>query len=201
MAQARILIFLTLITLAVVACKEKPAPAKPEDKTFTDSRDGKTYKFVKINNQTWMAENLNFEFGNSKCYDNEAENCEKYGRLYSWKDANAVCPPGWHLPSDEEWNELVAFVGEEEAGKKLKSKNGWDEEGNGTDEYDFSALPGGLGWSRGFNNAGNLGYWWSASDVNRLDAWSRNINYSHDVLFRYLNDKIYMYSVRCIKDT
>jgi uncharacterized protein (TIGR02145 family) len=88
-----------------------------------------------------MAENLNFEANGSKCYDNKPENCGKYGRLYDWNTAKEACPSGWHLPSKEEWA-IDGYVGGK-AGKKLKSKSGWNNDGNGTDDFGFSALPGG----------------------------------------------------------
>jgi uncharacterized protein (TIGR02145 family) len=146
--------------------------------TFTDTRDKNKYKTVKIGNQTWMAENLNYQTGSSTwcddstppncekyntswCYDNNASNCKKYGRLYIWEVAIKSCPDGWHLPTREEWNALIDFAGGK-ASKKLKSKSpkNW----NGTDNYGFSALPGGSGGiSEDFQMLGDMGYWWTAT--------------------------------------
>jgi len=167
-----------------------------------DSRDAQTYRTVKIGNQTWLAQNLNFKTDKSKCYDNKESNCAKYGRLYNWEAALKACPVGWHLPSDEEWHALVAFAGGDEvAGKKLKAKSGWNKPSNGTDDFGFSALPGGYGISDGsFSSVGNNGYWWSSTEGNATFAWSRYMGYSDSGARRGYDDKSYMLSVRCIKD-
>lgn len=79
---------------------------------FTDSRDGKTYKTVKIGNQIWMAENLNYDVGSgSYCYDNDLANCSKNGRLYTLEAARKAVPRGWHLPSKNEFDQLLSYLG------------------------------------------------------------------------------------------
>ena len=167
--------------------------ASPIPGKFTDSRDGKTYKSVGIGSQTWMAENLNYETPKSKCYDDAPSNCAKYGRLYTWDEAmngaagsktipsgvQGVCPAGWHLPSSDEWVTLVAYVGGSSkmdyesyergskiAGTKLKSEKYWNKHKGipvGTDDYGFSALPGGVGNNQMYMTAGMTGLWWSAT--------------------------------------
>jgi len=100
---------------------------------LTDPRDGKIYKTTKIGNQMWMTENLNCETGKSWCYDGDDSKCQQYGRLYDWNTANEACPAGWHLPSQEEWGNLVKAVGgSSTAGKKLKSRSGWNNKKNGS---------------------------------------------------------------------
>jgi uncharacterized protein (TIGR02145 family) len=155
------------MALAFLACEEKSK--KAEAGTFTDARDGKIYKTVKIGEQVWMAENLNFKTENSRCYGDDEANCKKYGRLYGCdEERTEVCPKGWHLSSREEWNILVQIAGGiDVAGKKLKSKNGWEnyegKNGNGTDEFGFSALPSGLfsGYTNAFAEVGSASHWWS----------------------------------------
>jgi len=140
--------------------------------TFTDVRDGKNYRWVRIGEQVWMAENLNYNAEGSECVKNCEANCNKYGRLYNWWTATKVCPSGWHLPSDAEWDVLMKFANPSctdnrdcaNAGTKLKATSGWNTDSGyiaGTDNYGFSALPGGIGYSGGsFLNVGDEGNWW-----------------------------------------
>jgi hypothetical protein len=80
--------------------------------TFTDSRDGKTYKTVMIANQIWMAENLGYDVGKgSYCYDDDLKNCSKYGRLYTFEAAKRAVPHGWHLPSKSDFERLLTELG------------------------------------------------------------------------------------------
>ena len=168
-----------ICVLAAVALAAYDA-GRPSVTTFTDSRDGKAYKKVAIGKQTWMKENLNYEAKGSVCYDNKTDNCAKYGRLYNWNTAMAACPAGWHLPSDKEWTTLADYLGGKDwAGKKLKSASGWTFNGNGTDKYLFSALPGGMGTPDIYSTGGQIGkagkidgyfsyvgyhsYWWCAT--------------------------------------
>jgi len=160
------------------------------------------FKTVKIGNQVWMAENLNIDIQGSKCYRDDPENCKKYGRLYYYGIAVQACPKGWHLPSDKEWQMLVDFVGAD-AGKKLKAKEGWDKNGNGTDEYGFAALPGGIGGSDGnFGYVGGFGIWWSATESGADGAYGRGMDCSGDegVFRNYGNKGIELFSVRCLQD-
>jgi len=132
----------------------------PKDENLTDKRDGKKYKIVKIGDQTWMAENLNYDANGSKCYGNNSDNCAKYGRLYDWSTATDACPSGWHLPNNDEWEVLSKAVGGDD--EKLKANSDWNN--NGMDEFGFSALPGGYGSSDGsFANVGDFGFWWSSN--------------------------------------
>jgi uncharacterized protein (TIGR02145 family) len=186
----------------------------PVSNTFTDSRDGKTYRKITIGYQTWMAENLNYNASGSLCYDNITSNCTKYGRLYNWATAmngfsssssnpsgvRGVCPVGWHLPSDAEWSTLVNYVGGP-SGTKLKATSGWYNAYNGTDDYGFLALPGGAGRSdNSFIRAGYYGYWWSATENVAVDAWNRDMNYYNEYVDRFFSIKSILFSVRCVQD-
>jgi len=182
--------------------------------TFTDSRDGKKYGTVKINTQTWFAENLNYETAGGKCYDNNSANCDKYGRLYNWETAMKACPNGWHLPSNEEWQTLVNFTGGNKiAGKKFKARSGWNsnkgKSSNGTDIFGFSALPGGYSASDGlFYTAGYRGLWWTTPKIEKgRGALSSPSEYGNYLRIFYDNEYIgYRYSedlfcsIRCLQD-
>jgi uncharacterized protein (TIGR02145 family) len=172
--------------------------------TFSCSSDdgGSSYKTVKIGNQVWMAENLNNNVSGSKCYDNKSANCNKYGKLYGWDMAKAACPSGWHLPSKTEWETLINFVGgASTAGTKLKSKSGWNDNGNGTDDYGFSALPGGGGSSvDAFVLVGTGGFWWSSTESGGNYAYFFNMGSFAGVGSTTGNTISTMYSVRCVQD-
>jgi len=171
-------------------------------KSFTDERDGKKYKTVVIGEQTWMAENLNYNAIGSRCYDNKPLNCYEYGRLYNWATATAACPKGWHLPTEAEWEALTATVGGSSTeGKYLKATSGWNDDGNGEDAYGFFALPGGYGYSGGkFDSVGNYGYWWSSSENDDNDAAIRNMNYDGEDAYWDYYSKSFLCSVRCLQD-
>jgi len=169
------------------------------------------YRTVVIKGYTWMAENFNCEMEGSKCYNNESACCSIYGRLYDWETAMSVCPSGWHLPSNEEWDILVRYAdgntGTESpydsrtAGKYLKAASGWDNGGNGQDTYEFSALPGGYGSSSGdFSNIGGSGYWWSSAAISSRNAYYRYINCNYEHVYWNGDDKSYLRSVRCVKN-
>jgi uncharacterized protein (TIGR02145 family) len=197
---------LLLTTAAVAAAIAGAFAAEPSLGTFTDTRDGQTYKTVTIGTQTWMAQNLNYQTDSSWCYENKAASCKKYGRLYDWKTAKTVCPNGWMLPFREDWNRLMATAGgDKKAGMMLKARSGWERKGNGNDDFGFSALPGGRRNTDGcFFNAGNYGYWWTANEdrsdrIDNNDAYYRYMNHRAYVRW-YLTDKNLGYSVRCVAD-
>jgi len=172
--------------------------------TFVDKRDGKSYRTVKIGNQTWMAENLNYNANGSKYYNNDPANGDIYGRFYNWTTAKKACPAGWHLPSDAEWTQLVYYVGgEEKAGEKLKSKSGWANNGNGTDEHGFSALPCGGGFpfdGTAFDGAGYGGSWWNSTEYDASDAFARFMSYNGGYVASDNIGKTFLFSVRCVQD-
>lgn len=182
---------------AYVRCVEDTVVVpKVEYDSITDKRDGQVYKTVKIGKQTWMAENLNYNYnetkGKSYCYDDDSLKCITYGRLYNWSAAIAyeeeeerevddsevirgACPEGWHLPNNSEMELLLETVSASgKTGTMLKSTNGWwsGEAANGIDKFGFNLLPGGSRHEMEFYE--DLGY--------RAVFWSWVIDINHHVV-------------------
>ena len=137
-------------------------------KPFTDPRDGEVYKTCMIGTQVWMAENLRFRplKGGSLAYDKDPKNVPGYGRLYSREVAKEACPPGWHLPSEEEWNALFAFVGKTYDISDALRKKSWDD---GLDAFGFKAVPSGLYGNYGsydkiFSNMHSDAFYWLSGE-------------------------------------
>jgi uncharacterized protein (TIGR02145 family) len=187
---------------AVAACKTESTDDCEYGK-LTDERNGQEYKTVKIGKQVWMAENLNYETDESYCYNDSAEYCTKYGRLYTWSAALNACPTGWHLPSQNEGMTLYYSVGgRDTAAKMLKSVNGWNDDGAGTDSFGFSALP--VGDRDEFNdyeNEGRFAGFWTSTEVNERYAAHIHLFYmDDDAALSTTFNKRYAYAVRCVKD-
>lgn len=224
-------IFLAILTIIMIV---GTVIFKNCNGTMKDPRDGKTYRTVKIGDQVWMAENLNFDYnvGSAKsyCYEDKPENCQKYGRLYTWsaamdsaalfstdgqgcgkgkncttaEEVRGVCPEGWALPSIEDWIELFkAIGGQAEAGKKLKSSQGWKNNGNGTDDFSFTAIPAGnedcFGTGQ-FYNMGDHTFFWSSNENSDFFAYQMFLDYFYNISrLESRFSKSCGYSVRCIK--
>jgi len=223
-----LIIFLLFGLTFVVFCKTQKDSAPNE---FRDTRDGIVYKTVQIGDQVWMAENLraqkyrNGDFipntidGNewanlnesetgAYCfYDNADSNGHKYGCLYNWyavHDSRGLAPEGWHIPSDEEWSELIHYLGGEEiAGDKMKESGtvSWDAPNNASNESEFSALPGGFrDRSGGFSSMGSGACYWSSTELDSYYAWDRLLGASLANAGRGSHGKLSGFSIRCVKD-
>jgi uncharacterized protein (TIGR02145 family) len=197
--------------------------------SLKDIRDGRVYKTVKIGDQVWMAENLNVsKFRNGdpikqvktddeweraslseqpawSFYANNLANGEKYGKIYNWyavHDKRGLAPKGWKIPSENDWSILYNYLGGSGiADVKLKSKNGWKENGNGSDSSGFSALPGGYRYygNESFFGIGYLIDWWTSEQNVSSRRWQLEINHTNSFKprYRYTRDGLY---VRCVKE-
>jgi uncharacterized protein (TIGR02145 family) len=186
-------------------------PVLPCQGGITISYEGQTYNTLQVGGQCWLRENMNVTTGNSAFYNNDPGNGATYGKLYSWEEAMTACPPGWHLPSYEEWCTLVkhvdatAFCDEEaadgtDAGFKLKSAGGWANERHGSDQFGFKARPGGYKGADGaFTGLGQTAAFWSSTEsAGDAFAWLMTDKTTQALNSKYT--KTAMLSVRCIRD-
>lgn len=211
--------------------------------SMIDTRDEKVYRTVKIGNQVWMAENLNYADsvktpslkGKSWCYDNEAANCAVAGRLYTWAAAidsvalydggngvdcgsgksctlpakvQGICPNGWHLPSEGEWQALFSTAGGKSIADMmliLVSQTGWYDGMNGSDALGFSVLPAGVVSSGGsFDAAGKRACFWSATEriASAYDGYAYQVCLYKGTHYMVgdTNGKNRGYSIRCLQN-
>ena len=149
-----------------------------------------------------MADNLAYKSGDSWAYDNEESNVYKYGRLYDWETAKTVCPSDWHLPSDNEWMQLINYLGGDSiAGGKLKSISDWvSPNTRASNESGFSAIAGGGLIEGSFNYVGLLGGFWSSTQMDATGAWYRFLSNDKANAGQYHLGKKYGISVRCMRD-
>ena len=212
-----------------------PCPGTP-----TVTYEGQVYNTIQIFSQCWLKENLNIgtmipgsqnQTNNGimekYCYDNNPDSCTKYGGLYQWNEmmqytthqgTQGLCPPGWHLPSDEDWKVLEGAVDSQygignpqwdissdgrgyDAGTNLKTTSGWYANGNGTDLFGFSGLPGGYRYYDGsFTFVGYYGFWWTSTEYFLQYAWYRYLVCYHPIVGRVGGLKEFGFSARCLRD-
>lgn len=208
---------------------------------FTDSRDGQQYNTKKIGEQCWMTENMNIgqmidasipmsnnEVIEKYCYNNNPENCETYGGLYTWDEmmqystsqgAQGICPTGWRLATDNEWKELEGNSDSQyPVGDPIWDETGWrgsdvggqlKEMGTthwaspntgGNNNSGFSALPNGYASGNSFNYLGQMGWFWTSTQTGS-DAFVRMLHYALTTSNRDDYSKSLAIGVRCIQST
>ena len=138
-------------------------------------------------------------------YDGDINHGKFYGKLYNWyavNDQRGLAPTGWHIPSDEEWTQLTTELGgENAAGIKLKSTEGWRNNKNGDNSSGFNGLPSGYVVFNGpLRKQSEYGGWWSSTEQPTYFAWFRTMNYTGNSMQKESNYKVLGLSVRCIKD-
>ena len=215
-----------------------------------DKRDGKVYRTIEIGSQVWMAQNLDFYDssdvsleGQTACYYDSLVFCETFGRLYSWSAAmrflsdynnqqteakmiktphRGVCPEGWHLPSDVEWDTLSAYVdahnGAEDVGSSLSARYLWNCPASNysciatyeTDLFGWAGLPGDkisygtivstgeVGFTGFDRQLGDFGSWWSATEKLETAAVSWSVHANQFIKMNIMKGN--GLSVRCVKD-
>jgi uncharacterized protein (TIGR02145 family) len=193
--------------------------------SFMDPRDSTIYNTIIIGTQTWMSENLTYlpsvsspdmgsqttphyyvnnYYGTDVAKAKLTCNYNDYGVLYNWPAAMAACPPGWHLPSNDEWITLTTFLGGENvSGGKLKDQGTiyWNAPNtNATNESGFSGLPGGMRdrYEPTYYHLGNMGYWWASTETASYSAKARNLFHNLSLCEQNHHYKDYGFSVRCV---
>ncbi len=189
---------------------------------LTDSRDGKIYETTKIGDDIWMAENLNvgeFVLGSQTdnsiiekfCYDDFESNCDEYGGLYKWDEVmdysttegvQGICPDGWHLPTQSEWQTMISNIGGSSGGGAILREVGLDhwETGATKDTYHFSARGAGK-YDGSFSELRQYAYFWTSTEGSvNINGVLYKITDDHDNINADELDKQNAFSVRCVKD-
>ena len=182
------------------------------------SYQGYDYEIVEIGGQCWFAENLKAEnyrngeaihsdLGNDQWGEtNEgafAESVPDYGLLYNWyavDDARQLCPEGWSVPSDEDFTELVEFLGSETAGIQLKSTSGWYL-GNGSNSSGFNGYPNGIReWNGGVYDVGARAWFWSSTANSPNGGVYRSLSNTDIFVTSDWRSSVNGMSIRCVKE-
>ena len=171
--------------------------------SIADSEEylGRKYATAKYGAQCWLAENSHRSLEGSKCYGDSEENCEIYGRLYSFDIAKFACPEGTHLPTEEEWTTLQTTVSRNTGGLDLKSSETWLEK-PGQSGGKFNAKAAGYydAEEEEFVSLGNFAGFWSSTDVVGMMATFMYLSSSNQNFFEGYKEQSNFYSVRCLKD-
>ncbi|HPS63615.1 MAG TPA: FISUMP domain-containing protein, partial [Bacteroidales bacterium] len=188
----------------------------PCGQSFTDYRDGKTYNTLQAGPQCWMVQNLDYQTGNSWCYDDNTSNCSFLGRLYDWNTALVACPSGWHLPGDGEWTYMINYWGSWTycnlisgwTAKSLAANYMWAVSGelcavgndlSANNLTGFSGLPAGDRDNNGlFWGIGLSGTWWTSTELDSQNAWYHQLYYSSATPMQTFDNKESGMSVRCL---
>ena len=194
--QKKLILFVAaavvVIGAVVVMCVGGGTDSASET-VIIDSRDGHKYKTVKIGEQIWMAENLNYGMDNSWCYEDDSQNCQRFGRLYTWNSALNACPKGWSLPSKYDWESLREIV---------ESENGTGKAGQILKSGGFSAQFGGDRFNGRYQLLDKNGYYWSSTEIDEDRAFDY-VFLSESEDFIQGNEKYALkgngFSVRCKK--
>ena len=181
-----------------------------------DKRDNQVYRTIVISNHVWTAQNMNYEIVSEEsdsetnwCYYNDPEFCQKFGRLYTWEAAQEVCPEGWHLPTNEEWFELLgehacdletyqdSIILFNCTGKELKAIETWGK--TNKDPYGFSVVAAGIHYTDGFHSYKEFALFWTATKFNDASIYAARFSESDGAALGPLSKNEYGLSVRCVK--
>lgn len=188
--------------------------------TATVGYGGQTYNTVQIGTQCWFHENLNIgtqvanvnsETNNSivekACYSNSVSNCNTYGGIYNWDEAmnyninsQGICPVGWHIPTQSDFQTLINYLGATTAGQKMKVTSSDSPPWDGTNTSGFTALSGGIGQGTSYLYQGTRDTYWSSTQFSSADAYDYDLSSGSNALTEFTNTKDGGYCIRCIQD-
>ncbi len=223
------ILYLSMVLL-ILGCTEAQKSAIKKESLLIDPRDGRTYKTVRIGDQVWMAENLNYGRLVKDCdqrnngivektfYENDSTLGAIYGGLYTWDEAmnyqpdeggQGICPPGWHIPTLAEWRQLAQFLGADSAGQLLKASPQDSIPWDGTNRSGFTAIPSGAGYQQYFGRKGHWAVYWTSTAADSVYAWFAQLDgfwYPAPPKYKilYLGNyylKANAFCIRCIKDS
>jgi uncharacterized protein (TIGR02145 family) len=230
------------LTIISISCnkdeEEDPPNPVPCSDMPTVTFMGQTYNTIQIGDQCWMKENLNAgvminsdadqadnDIIEKYCYDNDPANCDAFGGLYQWDEimqyvmtpgTQGICPPGWHIPVDDEWKILEGMADSKfgigdptwdafwyrghDAGTHLKTTSGWCCSGDGTDKFGYSAKPGGFYSldSLKFLDQGWGAFYWLSTDAFN-DSWARELT-ENSMVYSGVRKRKNGYSIRCLRN-
>lgn len=223
-----LLSFLVLFVVIIVSgCKKSNDNNSTNTQVTLTDIDGNVYKTISNGSQVWMAENLrttrfndgmpiplvipdsNWVYRTTPafCWHNDDSSAFKnpYGALYNWYAVNSgkLAPNGWHVPSDAEWQILINSLGGDlVAGGKMKETGitHWESPNTSANNtIGFTGLPGGSR-EMGYTGFGEIGFWWSITPYDSTFSYGRTLHYNSAIEIRYMLEKDFGLSVRCIKN-
>ncbi|MBQ5464169.1 MAG: hypothetical protein IIT53_09155 [Fibrobacter sp.] len=163
---------------------------------YTDPRDGQTYRTANIGHTKWLAQNMNLATETSQCYENDPAACKVQGRLYTWHDAQVVCPEGWHTPSKQEYLDLMVMA------------HKYDDFRYDLNHIGFSPTPSGYFYKDEFNEVNHSAYLWTSEDTLFSDGDTRGGQLCLELslfdcygTFGWSDKDNAKKAVRCINDT
>ncbi|WP_072827716.1 FISUMP domain-containing protein [Fibrobacter sp. UWB12] len=183
---------------------------------FLDKRDDQVYRTIVISNHVWTAQNMNYKIETEEgseetnwCYANNPEHCQKFGRLYTWEAAKKVCPEGWHLPTVDEWAELLkdhscsiepyqdTVLIFNCSGGELKAAETWGKVNK--DPNGFSVVAAGIHYTDGFHSYNEYALFWTSTEFEDPSFYAASFNESDGATLWPHNKNEYGLSIRCVK--